>query len=60
MTGQQLKALIKSHGIKDEQMAAMLDVTRQGLQYQLKKEKPARVYVYSVLLVLGKRDGIIN
>lgn len=56
MTGKQLKALIKSHGIKDEQMAAMLDVTRQGLQYQLKKEKPARVYVYSVLLVLGKRE----
>ena len=52
MTGYELKQLIKQHFYSVTSMAKELGVTRQGLEYQLSKEKPALVYVIAIQAII--------
>ena len=58
MTGQQLKQQILQSGYTVSKMAELLDVTFNGLSYQLKKEQPAIVYVIAIKAI--KNKGLNN
>lgn len=58
MTGQQLKQQILQAGYTVSKMAELLDVTFNGLSYQLKKDKPAIVYVIAIKAIINK--GLSN
>lgn len=54
MTGQQLKQQILQAGYTVSKMAELLDMTFNGLSYQLKKENPARVYIIAIESIINK------